>query len=277
MKNILVPVEQHTLLPQVLETSLLLGQQFESYVEGLPITFAVPATMAPDVAIPPASLIDPVSRHETTVACRHHFESFMEGRSVPRSTRETTGLSFGWYRDELKDDTFVGDYARSFDITVVGQPGTKQNRPRAATVETVLFESGRPAFIVPPTPPATLGRSILIAWNRSTETSRTVALGMPLLLRAERVIVLEVAGWGKGDATGADLVRSLRRQGVPAEAQTVKDTGGAGRTVLTTAAATDCDLLFKGAYTVSRFRQMIFGGPTTHILARSELPVFMAH
>jgi nucleotide-binding universal stress UspA family protein len=36
-------------------------------------------------------------------------------------------------------------------------------------------------------------------------------------------------------------------------------------------------LLVKGAYTRSRLRQMIFGGATHDILAKAELPVFMAH
>ena len=37
------------------------------------------------------------------------------------------------------------------------------------------------------------------------------------------------------------------------------------------------NLLVEGAYTQSRFRQMIFGGATSHILANAELPVLMAH
>ena len=269
MKNILVPVEEHSLLPQVLETSLLIAQAFGSYVEGLPTTAFVPDAMPAEMAMVSAPITDPVTRRETAEAYRHQFESFMAGRGTP--------MSFGWYGDELKDDSFVGEYARTFDLTVVGRPGTNPNHPRISTVEAALFESGRPILVVPPRTPGTFGQAILIAWNRSTETARTVAFGLPLLLRAERVIVLEVAGWGRGDATGANLVRSLRRHGVVAELRTVQDAGGAGKTVLTTAAAGGCDLLFKGAYTVSRLRQMIFGGPTTHILAHAELPIFMAH
>ena len=36
------------------------------------------------------------------------------------------------------------------------------------------------------------------------------------------------------------------------------------------------DLLIKGAYTQSRLRQMIFGGATSHILSKAQLPVFIA-
>jgi nucleotide-binding universal stress UspA family protein len=33
----------------------------------------------------------------------------------------------------------------------------------------------------------------------------------------------------------------------------------------------------KGAYTQSRLRQLIFGGPTRHLLEHSTLPMLMAH
>ena len=49
---------------------------------------------------------------------------------------------------------------------------------------------------------------------------------------------------------------------------------GTERTVLP---AIGADLVIKGGYTQSRLRQMIFGGATSHVLAYSELPVFMAH
>ncbi len=37
------------------------------------------------------------------------------------------------------------------------------------------------------------------------------------------------------------------------------------------------DLLVKGAYTQSRLRQMIFGGPTRYLLEHANLPMIMAH
>jgi nucleotide-binding universal stress UspA family protein len=277
MKNILVPLEEHSLLPQVLETALLLGRAFESYIEGLAITLDLPVTMPVDMAIGAPSVLDPTTRREMAAACHHHFETFMAGQGVPRATTGLPGLSYGQHDGDLANDAFLGAYARCFDVTVVGRPSTRANHARLATVEAALFESGRPVLVVPPTGPATLGRRVVIAWNRSTETARTVALGMPLLMKAERVIVLEVEGWGSAPSTGADLARSLRRHGIRAEFQTSSGSGGPGQVVLGTAKAVGCDLLFKGAYTQSRIRQMIFGGATSHILATTEVPVLMAH
>ena len=39
----------------------------------------------------------------------------------------------------------------------------------------------------------------------------------------------------------------------------------------------DADLLVKGAYSQSRLRQMILGGRTRHILARTKIPVLLSH
>jgi nucleotide-binding universal stress UspA family protein len=278
MKNILVPIEEHSLLPQVLETALLLGRIFDSYIEGLPITLDLPVAMPVDMAIAPPSVLDPQVRREMAAASRHHFEAVMTGEGVPRAREGAAGVSFGWHEGELADDAFLGDYARAFDITVVGRPSARENHARLATVEAALFESGRPVLVVPPTVPRSLGRTVIIAWNRSTETARTVAFAMPLLARAERVVVLEISGWGTGTTPGDVLARSLRRHGINVASQTIDDDrSGPGPAILAAAAAAGCDLLIKGAYTQSRIRQMIFGGATSHILARTELPVFMAH
>jgi hypothetical protein len=62
------------------------------------------------------------------------------------------------------------------------------------TLEAGLFESGRPVLIAPPLPQPRMGTTVMIAWNCSTEQARTTAFAMPILKRANRVIVLTVAG-----------------------------------------------------------------------------------
>ena len=80
------------------------------------------------------------------------------------------------------------------------------------------------------------------------------------------------------DADHEDLAAHLRRSGIKADARTV-DPGSrpVGAAILEETASEGADVLFKGAYTHARLRQMIFGGPTRHILTHATLPVFMAH
>ncbi len=167
-----------------------------------------------------------------------------------------------------------------FDLVVVGRPTPGSLTPAMNTLETVLFETGRPVLIAPPDPPATLGRTVAIAWNGSTETARAVAFAMPFLEAAESVVVLTVEGALVPGPSGRDVADGLARHGI--EAQTVDVPGkrspmSAGSIMLEESARHNADLLFKGGYTQSRLRQMIFGGATSHILQSATLPVLMAH
>jgi nucleotide-binding universal stress UspA family protein len=172
----------------------------------------------------------------------------------------------------------MSQYARLFSATVVGRPASSEASLSISSFQAVLFESGRPILIAPPTPPVSLGESILIAWNGATETARTVAFAMPFLQQAKHVEVLDIEGYRVPGPSAQELGRVLKREGIQAQARTLSSSKfTSGEIFLAEAKALGCDLLIKGAYTQSRLRQMIFGGATSHILHHAEVPVFMAH
>jgi nucleotide-binding universal stress UspA family protein len=132
--------------------------------------------------------------------------------------------------------------------------------------------------MAPPTPPKSIGERIVIAWNGSTETARTVALATPYLVLAGSVQVLSIEGAMQPGPSGDDLAAALRRRGIAATSRMVPATNSqAGEVFLAEAKAIDCDLMIKGAYTQSRLRQMIFGGATRHIIMEADIPVILAH
>ena len=278
MKTILVPIEQHDLMPSILETALLLARRFDSYIEGFALFPAIIELYAINSGV---SLPSEIKEHDSEVAkqARSFFEKFMNDRGVSKSKKIDQTLSFGWLDEAPDGDIFVGNYGRVFDIVVLGRPGPgRGSRPSMATIEAGLFEAGRPVLIAPPKPPQHMGENILIAWNCSTEQAKTTALAMPLLQKASRVVVLTVQGGTVPGPTGEQLANYLQRNGVPSEPITVAPQGrSTGEVILANAAALNCDLLIKGAYTQSRLRQWIFGGATRHILANATLPVLMAH
>jgi nucleotide-binding universal stress UspA family protein len=172
----------------------------------------------------------------------------------------------------------VGILGRVFDVTVVGRSEPRVSGPRSTTLDAALFDSGRPILIAPPTAPESIGRRILIAWNRSTETARTVAVAMPLLKQADEIVVLAVEGSHVPGPMAEELISYLRTHGISARSLSIAPgKRGAGATILEEAAALGSDLVVKGAFTQSRLRQIIFGGATQHLLTETEVPVFMAH
>ena len=276
MKTILIPTEDHDCMPSVLETALLMARTFDSYMEG----FAIRPAVGTYVTVEPVSslAISGAFDEDTAREAQAAFEKFMQEKDVPRAGEGPATFSWAWPRTEAADDAALGSYGRIFDLIVLGRPGREVENPRMAPLEAALFESGKPALIVPKTPPAVMGRNILVAWNGSTEQAHTNTSAMPLLRRAEKVTVLASEGHIGDGPTAEQAALHLRRNGVNATALTVK-TGDrtTGEVILDHAASLGCDLLVKSAYTQSRLRQMIFGGATRHILAHASIPVLMAH
>ncbi|ACB96580.1 universal stress protein [Beijerinckia indica] len=277
MKGILLPIEDHVLMDSVMETTLLLARQFGSTIEGAALGPNLAELVAADFSLS-GVILDDRARRELFEASRRRFDAFMAGHQVPRHTDESTGLSCDWMGDTLVSDNGIGEYARVFDLVVVGLPGAGAGQPRRTTFEAALFESGRPVLIATKTPPPTLGETIVIAWNGNTDTARTIAFAMPLLLRAQDVIVISVPGLRLPGPPDEAVVRGLRRHGIKARTQTARaGQASSGHAILEAATELGADLLIKGGYTQSRLRQLIFGGVTSEILAETHLPVFMAH
>jgi len=277
MKRILVPVEAHDGMPSVLETAFLAGERFAATVVGCALRpniadFVVPDPMGALVVQPPQW-----DDGEAGRKARARFESYALDRSGP-PTGGGACVS-NWRGGPALDDVSLASTGRLYDITVLGRPGAGRDQPRMTTLETALFESGRPILVAPPVPPPSLGETVVVHWNASTETARTLAFAMPFLTKAKSVTVLAVEGAMVPGPPVKDVLEYLAAHGVSATAINMRASSGqqAGEMILAHARRTNADLLVKGAYTQSRLRQMIFGGATSHILSATEVPVIMAH
>jgi nucleotide-binding universal stress UspA family protein len=164
-----------------------------------------------------------------------------------------------------------------FDLIVLRKPDPKISAETEILLEAALFESGRPILVVPKPGKLPLGGTTVIAWNGSTETASVLALGMPLLTKAGKVVVVSVEGGMVPGPTGAEVAQYLHCHGIAASVRHVQLEGQqTGEAFLREAMKLEADLMFKGAYTQSRLRQLVFGGATRHILSHAQIPVLFA-
>jgi nucleotide-binding universal stress UspA family protein len=277
MKTLLVPIEPHDSIQSVLETALLVATRFGAHIEG----YALRPAIGNMVTMDPVNSLTVVSLRENDVEiikeARGIFETFMREKAAPRPDGGSP-FSHAWLDGAPGGEDFVGSYGRVFDLIILGRPAKGRQGPRMATLESALFDSGRPVLLAPPAPPRSIGDTILIAWNCSTEQARATAFAMPLLRKAGRVIICTVEGATVAGPTGEQMADNLLRHGVRAESVIVAPgQRRPGEVLLAQAEALGCDLVVKGAYTQSRLRQMIFGGTTQHILSQATVPVLLAH
>ncbi len=83
---------------------------------------------------------------------------------------------------------------------------------------------------------------------------------------------------GKEAPKGSDrLVENLKRRGINVELMIKPKQHAIGQTVLNTTQEIGAQLIVMGAYEHSKFSHDIFGGPTTDVLRKTKVPVFLSH
>lgn len=211
------------------------------------------------------------------------FDQVMKTEGIqilsPGAHRDDAGATASW-RDQQGILPFdLSSAARVSDVIVFGRTERELAYPDASLVEEAIFQSGRPVLISPAGKFERTPRRILVAWNGGREAARSLAAAMPLFEETDAALVVSIGAIAsdlEGPEKAAEL---LRLHGVKAEAQRRALEGGASAEDELLAIARDwrADLVVMGAYSHSRWRQLVLGGFTRKMLKQSELPLFLAH
>ena len=268
-KTILVHVDTGPSAAKRLKLSADLAARFDAHVVGLYVRRPFQAPAFTDAGPAMDSLYrtyeNGVKADETLATAA--FRDIIGAASLASEWRIAAGLA----------EEAVPAYARYADLVVVGQaePDGSTTTTPADLAETVGMSGERPALIVPhigaAKPP---GRTVMLCWNGSREAARAATGALPILKRAERVIILLVDSEDRGEHVAAWLVR----HGVKAAVK--RDTAGdsdVGEIILSRAADQDADLIVMGLYGHSRMREWVWGGASRTLLAGMTVPLLVAH
>lgn len=176
----------------------------------------------------------------------------------------------------------VIESARGADLVIASQFVSDLDGPTRADIEDLLYESGRPLYLVsnaPAGPQAT--ERVLVAWNGSRESARATYDALPFLLSARKVEVFGVdpheARLQPAELFGTDIATSLSRHGI--EVSIASEAAGnrsIAEVINLRAAETGASLIVMGAYSHSRLRQRLFGGVTSAMMRDAPVPVLMS-
>jgi nucleotide-binding universal stress UspA family protein len=217
-----------------------------------------------------------------TKNARLSFEVFCKKRHVPAADGlgAQDGVSAAWRSiaaDEV--ETTIAE-ARYHDLVVLGRP-PQATALSVSGIGAVLVGGGRPILLAPKTSPENIAPTVAIAWKDGPEAARAVSVAAPLLMKAQKVVVLtaDEGNETRSRVESAERVAvQLRRPGVTTEARLVVPGGRPlHESILETATAAGTDVLVMGGYGHSRLRELVFGGFTRHVLNASPLPVFIFH
>ena len=149
--------------------------------------------------------------------------------------------------------------------------------------EAVLFDARMPILLVPGAAAAAAGlpSTVFVAFRDTPESARAIAAALPLLKRADQVILASVAEEGAAEQRGLepmnDMARHLARHGVTVEIRELPAWKDPAEGLLKEADAVGAELVVAGAYGHSRLREYLLGGVTRELIRHCRLPLLMAH
>jgi nucleotide-binding universal stress UspA family protein len=179
---------------------------------------------------------------------------------------------------------FILREARCADIIVSGGLNPAFSDVFAVSApKDLVMQAGRPLLVAPDGVNWFDLRSVLVAWKDTAEARRAVADSLPLLRKAKEVTVAEVLEKGddrlSAEARVRDVVAWLSRHGVSAAGRVSENNESQDATVQLDdiAGEVGARLIVAGAYGHSRFRELVLGGMTEHLLTQSTRCVLLSH
>ena len=204
-----------------------------------------------------------------------------------RERAEDAGVAGEWRCEKGERVDILCEQARFCDVAVIGQ-----RDPEAIEVsgpgdmpmpDHLVLSVGRPVLLVPyvGTYP-TIGKRVMVAWDGSRLATRAVNDALPILHGAKQVNIIMVYsdGWPAemSEERCERICRHLARHGIAAKAHHYRaDDIGTGDLILSRAADEGADLIVMGAYGHARWRELVLGGVTRHMLNHMTVPVLMSH
>ncbi|MBN2752179.1 MAG: universal stress protein [Rhodospirillaceae bacterium] len=275
-KDILVHLDTGAACGERIEVALRLAAKFEAriiglFVRSLPyVPHFVAAQIGPDI-------------YETQKRVAEREEMSVRKDFLDRCA--AAGQSGEWRCDEGDMIETVCLHGKYVDLVVIGQfnPDEDHREGEMAMADNVVMDAGRPVLVVPyaGTFP-TIGERVMVAWNASRESVRSIHDALPFLKTAKSVEVVAANPQDTeglhGDIPCAAICTHLSRHGVTAVAKTIyAEDMNVGALILSRVADDSIDLLVTGAYGRSRLRELILGGVTRHLLGHMTVPVLMSH
>jgi nucleotide-binding universal stress UspA family protein len=279
MRVILVPTAARPECAFALDVAFRLAQELDANVTACHVRaerrerriVTAPATADTTAEVETGDALTSTAAHELfgRAAAKNGFQLTHR----PRLGRRSVAV---WHDMIGTPERVFGIIGPVADLAVVSRPKARGTGRARTFLLAALLHSAKPVLVVPQRRLTTVGRRILIAWNQSTDAALTVAAALPLLQRAERVVVATSGSENRPGPKSGYLAQYLAQWGVAVERLRTKGRA-VERELEDTYHRVDADLLVMGAYSRPRFREFVFGGVTEHMLFRTEIPALMLH
>jgi len=278
MKNILVHLDNSKACEQRVEAAIALAKRQGGRVTGAALALRSIIANYIGIQIPKNILED--QQKLIDAAAQTAVDAFSQAATAAGVEHSSEIV----YTSAARAADRLAYMARSMDITFLGQPNPDEDNRSyiAQLLEGVLFDSGRPIYLVPYIGRIEMvHRNAVLAWDGGKKSARAINDALPLLQGRGKVTLLMVNGKlssiRKDQQPGEDMLRHLQSHGIDAKLENISAEGiKTDAAILNYLSDAGADLLVMGAYGHSRLREKAFGGVTHNMLQCMTTAVLMS-
>ena len=277
IKNILLHLDHSSGCRNRLETAFNLARDFDAQITGL---FVVPDYVVPSYVEAQIS-VDLITDITEKAVARADEE--LAGY---QKLADDAGVKMEAHVVEGQVIPILREHSKYTDLLLLGQdqPDDPDNASYGLA-DALLFEGASACMVVPHSGKlAAPGKRILLTWNASREAARALREAMPILSRAEEIVVLSSepddadVDMARGHPHARELAHFLESHGIQTISSGISDVDmNVSDAIIGQAADMNADMIVMGAYGHARLREIILGGVTRDLLKQSPLPLFLAH
>jgi len=274
VKNILLAYNGSASSEAALKAAILMHAKHDTHVTGLLAhgCSKIDANLRPWM---------PNSMRESLLEMEDEANKRIEAQFFSSAQAHIAGDKLHWIAERGRSNATVSEYARMFDITVVGQHDALLGAEHLELhPDRIAVKSGRPVLVFPKDwDEPNINEHAVLAWDGRRTATRALADAMQILETKKLITVLTVDNGKIGEPLkGIDVEVALRRHGIEVEMVRVKSQGrSVGQTILDYCDERGAGLLVTGAYEHSVFREELMGGVTNKLVRQAKLPVLMSH
>lgn len=286
IKSILVPFGGGDTDTAVFASAVTLGRRFGAHLDfyHVNISGGEAAISTPHAGhAMGAALRDMLSTlqaqaEERAAKARIHFEALCSAEEIPRiaTPAAMSDISADWIEENDHVKAKLVARARCRDLVIVARTHAGDEVPRDL-LEVLVINCGRPVLIIPDNTPLPEPKTVVVCWKDCAEAARAVGAAIPILQRAERVVIASVQE--SANPYGAsEVARMLEWHGVTPDILSLPRSETPVSAALAAAARrVGADLMVMGAYRRSPLREVLFGGVTQNALDGSDVAVLLVH